>query len=302
MDRRTDDRFRSVLRAATDRLRVCLANAPAGSGETPYLDALVLLAHAASMTTEQLFAGFEDQVPDPVLAEYESFVADRCGGAPVSYIRGVKEFFGRDFLVGPGVLVPRPDTEILVESTLDEMDRLGHGSPHIHDCCTGSGCVAITIARERDCTVTASDTSEEALSYARRNAVTLDAPSVAFWNGDLLVPLRSRIAGGQTTAPAIITANPPYVADNEVDHLTERGWPEPALALAGGQDGLRLIERLTRDAAACLPDGGCLAVEIGADQGPATVRLFEAAGFGEVTLIRDLGDRDRVCRGRWYRR
>ncbi|MBU8912905.1 MAG: peptide chain release factor N(5)-glutamine methyltransferase [Spirochaetales bacterium] len=302
MDRKTDNRFRSVLRAATDRLRACLADAPAGSGETPYLDALVLLAHAASMTSEQLFAAFEDQVPDPVLAEYQSFVSDRCDGAPVSYIRRVKEFFGRDFLVGPGVLVPRPDTEMLVESALDEIDRLRGGSPHVHDCCTGSGCVAITIARERDCTVTASDSSEEALSYARSNAVALDATSVAFWNGDLLAPLRTRIAGGQTTGPAIITANPPYVADNEVDHLIERGWPEPALALAGGQDGLLFIGRLIREAAACLPDGGCLMVEIGADQGPATVRLFEEAGFGEVSLIRDLGDRDRVCNGRWYRR
>lgn len=302
MGRKTDDRFRSVLRPATDRLRTRLADAPAGSGETPYLDALVLLAHAASMTKEQLFAAFEDPIPDSILARYESLIADRCRGIPISYIRGVKEFFGRDFQVGPGVLVPRPDTEILVESTLDELDRLGHKSPHVHDCCTGSGCVAITLACERHCAITASDISGEALSYARRNAVTHNASSVIFWHGDLLAPLRTRIAGGKITRPAIIAANPPYVADNEVDHLTDRGWPEPALALAGGQDGLLVIRRLVREAAACLSNDGCLMVEIGADQGSATVGIFEAAGFRAVSLIRDLSDRDRVCRGRWYRR
>ncbi len=302
MGRKTDNRFRSILQVATDRLRACLADAPAGSGETPYLDALVLLAHAASMTKEQLFATFEDRIPGSVLTRYESFIADRCDGIPVSYVRGVKEFFARDFLVGPGVLVPRPDTEILVESALDELDRLDHDNPHVHDCCTGSGCVAITLACERNCSVTASDISREALSYARRNAVALATPSTAFWHGDLLAPLRTRIADREITRPAIITANPPYVADNEVDRLTDRGWPEPALALAGGRDGLLVIRRLVRDAAACLSNGGCLMVEIGADQGPATVGIFEAAGFGDVSLIRDLGDRDRVCKGRWYRR
>ncbi|MEE8440603.1 MAG: peptide chain release factor N(5)-glutamine methyltransferase [Spirochaetia bacterium] len=302
MDRRTDNRFRSVLRVATDHLRTCLSDAPAGSGGTPYLDALVLLAHASSMTTEQLFAAFEDQIGDSALARYDSFIADRCGGLPVSYIRGVKEFFGRDFLIGPGVLVPRPETEILVESMLEEIDRLDHNMPHVHDCCTGSGCVAVTIAGERSCTVTASDISEEALSYARRNAVVLDAPSIAFWNGDLLAPLGVRIAERETTRPAIIAANPPYIADNEVDNLTERGWPEPTLALAGGQDGLLIIRRLVQEAVACLSSGGCLVIEIGAGQGPATVGLFEAAGFDEVSLIRDLSGHDRVCKGRWYRR
>jgi len=302
MDRRTDHRFRSVLRTATDRLRTCLADAPAGSGETPYLDALVLLGHASSMSTEQLFAAFDDQVPDPVLATYESFIAGRCDGIPVSYIRGVKEFYGREFRVGPGVLVPRPDTEVLVDSTLEEIDASDHENPHVHDCCTGTGCVAITIALERNCTVSASDISAQALAYAHRNAIALHAPEVIFWSGDLLAPLRTRISKGESTRPAIIAANPPYIADSEVDHLIDRGWPEPAAALAGGQDGLLIVERLVREASACLSNRGCLMVEIGAAQGIAALRLFEAAGFREVGLIRDLGDRDRVCKGRWYRR
>ena len=302
MDRRADDQFRSVLRTATDRIRTCLADAPAGSGETPYLDALLLLGHAASMTTEQLFAAFEDRISESILATYQHLVADRCKGIPVSYLRGVKEFFGREFRVGRGVLVPRPDTEILVETALEEIDRCGTAALHVHDCCTGSGCVAITLACERACTCTASDISGEALSYAHLNAIALDRPEIAFWRGDLLAPLRDRIAGGETTRPVIITANPPYVADNEVEDLTSRGWPEPALALDGGSDGLVIVRRLAEDAEACLSDGGCLMVEIGAGQGAASTEILEAAGFGEVSLIRDLGDRDRVCRGRWYKR
>jgi release factor glutamine methyltransferase len=302
MDHRPDDQFRTVLRVATEQLRTCLSDAPAGSGETPYLDAMVLLGHAASMTTEQLFAAFEDEIPEATLATYQRLIADRCKGTPVSYLRGVKEFFGRDFEVGPGVLVPRPDTEVLVETAIEELDLSGSGDLHLHDCCTGSGCVAITIGCERTCVVTASDISEEALAYARRNCAALDAPNIAFWQGDLLDPLRRMIANGRINRPEIITANPPYVADNEVEDLTERGWPEPSVALDGGEDGLAIVRRLVDAAAGCLADGGQLMVEIGADQGGRTAALFEASGYVEVSLIRDLGSRDRVCRGKWYKR
>ena len=300
MDRNIDDQYRSVLRQATDRLRTCLSDAPAGSGETPYLDALVLLGHAASLSTEELFGSLHDEVPQSILVRFQSLIEERCRGIPVSYLRGAKEFYGREFSVGPGVLVPRPDTEILVETALGEIDVRGSDSLHLHDCCTGSGCVAITIACERACTMTASDISTDALAYAIRNARLLGASQAAFWHGDLLEPLRARIKAGMAP-PSIITANPPYVADNEVENLTARGWPEPSIALDGGTTGTMIVKRLAEEAASCLSDGGCLIVEIGADQGALASRLFEEAGFTEIDVIRDLGDRDRVCRGRWYR-
>lgn len=295
-----DTRYRFVLQAATERLRRCLRDAPAGAGETPYLDALVLLAHAAGLSSERLFALFNDSVPEAILAAYEQIISERCDGMPVSYIRGRKEFFGREFDVGPGVLVPRPDTETLVETAVGTIDRLGARALHVHDCCTGSGCVALTIACERACQVTASDISGSALAFARRNARRLHRDDIELWQGDLLAPLRDRLAAGTIDPPQIITANPPYVADNEVQSLADRGWPEPAVALAGGPDGLSLVRRLVRDAAACLVPGGSLMVEIGADQGSAASAFFSRVGFDDVSIVRDLGDRDRVCVGRWF--
>lgn len=292
-------RYRFVLQAATERLRACLRDAPAGAGETPYLDALVLLAHAAGLSSERLFALFDDGVPEAILATYKQLISQRCNGMPVSYIRGRKEFFGRDFEVGPGVLVPRPDTETLVETAIGSIDRYGAHTVHLHDCCTGSGCVALTIACERACRVTASDISGGALAFARRNAQRLNRSDVDFWQGDLLVPLRDRLSAGTIAPPQIITANPPYVADNEVQSLTDRGWPEPAVALAGGPDGLGLVRRLVREAAACLVPGGWLMVEIGSGQGSAASAFFSKEGFRDVSVVRDLGDRDRVCVGKW---
>jgi release factor glutamine methyltransferase len=157
------------------------------------------------------------------------------------------------------------------------------------------------VACEGGYRVTASDISPEAVTYARRNAVTLKPPVFEVWQGDLLEPLRRHFQAGSGRPPQIIAANPTYVTDNEVEHLTERGWPEPVRALAGGADGLDIVRRLVRDAAACLRDGGWLMVEIGPDQGRKVTSLFAHAGFGDVTLVRDLAGRDRVCRGRWYR-
>lgn len=294
--------YRSALLEAADSLRDHLRDAPAGSGDTPYLDALVLLAHAAGITKERLIASFTDPLPRETAACFESLIAERSSGTPVSYIRRLKEFFGREFSVGPGVLVPRPETELLVEAAMVEIDAGGGRDTHTHDCCTGTGCVAITLALERQCTVTASELSTEAITYARANAEQLGVPGLPIWQGDLLSPLTGRLQGGETVKPHIITANPPYVADNEVDSLTQSGWPEPALALAGGPDGLDLVRRLVEDAKGCLAEGGCLLVEIGSEQGEATVRIFQERGFAEVSLVQDLAGRDRVCRGRWYRR
>lgn len=301
MDQSADRRVKAVLRVATQRLATCLRDAPAGSGETPYLDALVLLVHATGLTTEQLFAALDDQLEDTALERYQALVAERCDGIPVSYIRGVKEFYGREFTVGPGVLVPRPETELLVEQVLLLIDAWPASELHLHDCCTGSGCVATTVACERPhVTVTASDISDLALSYARTNARRLER-QVEFWRGDLLQPLARAIRNGRVPEPRIIAANPPYLTDNEVTALTVRGWPEPAMALAAGNEGLDVIERLARQAVTCLADRGYLILEIGADQGAAVRGILVDAGLKSVTTERDLAGRDRVCKGQWSR-
>lgn len=300
----SDRRFRTVLRDAASRIRESIGNAPAGSGETPYLDALVLLSEAARLPKEQLLANFDETVGPEARDAFEVLVRRRCSGEPVSYIRGRKEFYGRDFLIGPGVLVPRPDTETLVESALQAIDTILESQPRetsggshvrVHDCCTGSGCVAVTLACERNVIVSASDISAEALEYGRENA-RMHGCTVEFFEDDMLSAVPSSPRG----LPQVITANPPYVADNEVDALADAGWPEPRLALAGGSDGLTVIKRLVAQATACLPAGGWLIVEIGSNQGGEAVALFEKLGFTQVELARDLAGRDRVCRGRWY--
>jgi release factor glutamine methyltransferase len=307
MDQSADRRVRTLVRIATERLRTCLRDAPAGSGETPYLDALVLLAHALGCTTEELFAAFGDSLPSEKVDAFNELIARRCDGIPVSYIRGVKEFYGRDFAVGPGVLVPRPDTELLVDTALELIATMSAPTEppdsgiHLHDCCTGSGCVAVTLACERpSLSVSASDASRDACEYASLNAHRLC--SVEVWCGDLLEPLNARLASGLVRHPGIITANPPYLTDNEVNDLTVRGWPEPGMALAAGPDGLAMIRRLVSGAMECLADGGYLVLEIGSEQGAAVRGLLESAGYAEVTVRRDLASRDRVCVGRWFRR
>jgi release factor glutamine methyltransferase len=122
---------------------------------------------------------------------------------------------------------------------------------------------------------------------------------VTFWQGDLLEPLVSAVHAGNVPQPGIITANPPYLTDNEVESLTDRGWPEPALALAAGRDGLDVIRRLVRQAVTCLVEDGYLLVETGADQGEAVRAILKESGFTAPTTVKDLAGRDRLCMGRW---
>lgn len=295
-----DRRIRTVLVNATDRIKEAVHNRPPGSGETPFLDALLLLCETTGLSKERLLASYSDEIDGAHLDTFFAAVDRRCAGEPVSYILGRKEFYGREFAVGPGVLVPRPDTEIVVECALTVIDQISTRARErplqIHDCCTGSGCIAVTIACERDVVMSASDISADALAYARENAAR-HGVEIDFFHSDLL---NAREIGGRELQ--IITANPPYVADNEVDELRNAGWPEPLLALAGGTDGLDQVRKLVTQAAGCLATGGWLMVEIGSGQGPAAKDVFESAGFTDTELVHDLAGRHRVCRGRWYRR
>ncbi|MFW5738602.1 MAG: N5-glutamine methyltransferase family protein [Spirochaetota bacterium] len=225
----------------------------------------------------------------------------------------MKEFYGREFLVSPAVLVPRPDTEILVEEALRLVDLVvsaeatparGTAEPgasplHVHDACTGSGCVAITIAAERPAIrVSASDVSEDALSVARRNAERLAGERVAIWHSDLLAALAEESARRGLPAPRIITANPPYLTDTEYGRMRDAGWPEPAEALAAGETGLSIVQTLAHEAVTALPHGGYLVLETGPDQGTAGRSILEGAGFADVRVRTDLAGRDRVVSGR----
>jgi release factor glutamine methyltransferase len=192
------------------------------------------------------------------------------------------------------VLIPRPDTETLVDVALARTKAVSL-SMRALDLCTGSGCVGVTLAKERPTSsVLATDLSEGALTVARANALRLGAYNASFALGDLYgaVPAGARFD--------VVTANPPYIASREVDGLDVdiRSF-EPHLALDGGDDGLTLVRRVVDGAPAHLAPGGVLAVEIGANEARATMALFEARGFRDVRATRDLAGIERVVDGTW---
>ncbi len=257
--------------------------------DTPFLDAVVLLAHALGSTKERLFAALPDPVPDGMEAAYKELVDRRAAGTPVSYIRGKKEFFGLEFSVDPRVLVPRPDTEILVERAL-EICRSAGGVQSVLDACAGSGCVGIALKLcMPELSVSASDVSADAARVLAANSAALLGEPLPFHLSDLLESVPGTFD--------LITANPPYLRDAEVDDLRKMGWPEPEIALRGGADGMEIAGRLIETAPAKLRPGGWLALEAAPDQCGALTDRMRAAGFVSVGTDRDLAGRDRVVSG-----
>lgn len=254
-------------------------------------DAALLLAHALGRPRAWLYA-HGDEAPDPAaMQRFEALLARREAGEPVAYLTGRRGFWRHELRVTPDTLVPRPETERLVELALE---RLAPGAPlRIADLGTGSGAIALALALERPrAKVVATDASPAALAVARGNADALGAGNIEFRHGSWFEPL----AGERFD---LVASNPPYVADGD-PHLAQGDLRfEPAAALASGADGLDDIRVIARDAPAHLVPGGWLLLEHGFDQGAAVRALLHAAGFAEVGTGRDLEGRDRVGFGRW---
>lgn len=251
----------------------------------PRPEARLLLAAVLGVPVEALVAHPERIVDDRASAGFAALARRRAQGEPIAYLLGAREFYGRRFAVSPAVLVPRPETELLVELALSQL--AGLTAPRVLDLGTGSGCIAITLALEcPSATVLAVDRSAEALAIAGDNARRLGA-SVGFVLGDWYDSVAGRFD--------LIVANPPYVAIAD-PHLAElRHEPQPALV--AGADGLADLRRIVAGAAAFLRPGGWLAVEHGHDQGFAVRELFSRTGFAAVRTHRDLAGNDRVCSG-----
>jgi release factor glutamine methyltransferase len=257
--------------------------------DTPMLDATVLLSEALETSKERLLASLPDPLDSECWQRYSGLLDLRCAGQPVSYIRRKKEFFSLEYYVDPRVLVPRPDTEVLVEEAL----RLLQTQPlirRVHDVCTGSGCVAISLKHSFPTVkVSGSDVSREALRVARSNARRLlRNRGIRLYRSDLL----TRVPGRYD----LIVANPPYLTDGEVENMQKIGWPEPALALRGGIDGTDLLRRLIRQARRKLRPGGILLLEASPPQMSLLERELSERGYGEVAVLADLAGRDRVIR------
>ncbi len=258
--------------------------------DTPWLDASLLLGHVLGITKERLYASLPDELPAREYGRYREILTRRAAGIPVSYLRNRKEFFGLSFHVDSRVLVPRPDTETLVESALRILDR-EPGLRRVHDCCTGSGCIPITLKHERpDLEVSASDISREAAEVFRINCREILGRELPFHTGHLL--------SGAEGPYDLITANPPYLTRSETDAMEAGGWPEPRIALDGGEDGLDLVRELIGGGMDYLSPTGYLIVEISSSQAQMTRELFFKGGYADIEIVSDLAGRDRVVLAR----
>lgn len=248
------------------------------------LDSQLLLAHALEMDRLQVFMNFDRPMTDEELARTRPLVKRRAEGESIAYIFGNKEFWSLDFAVGPGVLVPRPETELLVEKALEligEDEEL-----FIADVCAGSGCVGISIASERSgVRVYATELSHEAVPWLKKNVAAHQMQTrVAVLGGDLMEPIPA------SREVDIVVSNPPYIAQAEMKGL-EVARHEPHQALDGGPSGLDIYRRLVPQAASRARRA--VLMEIGHDQGEAVSTLFREAGL-EPVVHQDLAGRDRV--------
>ncbi|MFC4765110.1 peptide chain release factor N(5)-glutamine methyltransferase [Dyella koreensis] len=269
---------RGVLAAATQRL-----------GER--VDAEALLLHVLQKPRSWLIAHDTDVLDADVIATYEALIARRAAGEPVAYITGHRGFWSLELEVTPATLIPRPETELLVELALRHLPA--GQTLRVADLGTGSGAIALAIAHERpQAQVSAVDVSAEALAVARRNAQRLGIGNVRFLQGSWMTPL-----SGESFA--VIVSNPPYIEADD-PHLEQGDLRfEPAGALASGTDGLDAIRHIVTEAPARLQPGGWLLMEHGWDQGPPVRALLTAAGYVEVETVPDLEGRDRVSGGRF---
>lgn len=262
----------------------CVADCLAASA-LPALEARALLAHVSALSRETLVAFPERVIDEASHARFVDLSARRLAGEPLAYLVGEKEFYGRAFTVTPDVLIPRPETELLVETTLELLQ--GKPAPRVLDLGTGSGCIAITLALElKAAKVSALDQSAAALALAQSNAQRLRA-EVAFLRSDWLQAVQGTFD--------LIVSNPPYIAAQD-PHL-EALRHEPQQALTDAQDGLSCLRQIAQTAPAFLVPGGWLVVEHGYDQGAAVRELFQQAGLVQVQTRRDLAGQERLCVG-----
>jgi release factor glutamine methyltransferase len=285
MEARCDDR--------RERVRILLGDAAATLAhagiDSPTLDAAVLLASALGVDRSKLHTG-DLLLDESALGHFNEYVARRAAREPLAYIVGRKEFYGLEFEVNRDVLIPRPETELVVETALAVV-RV-RPVARILDLATGSGAIAIAIAvNAASVSVTATDISTAALQVARRNAHRHQCERrVDFVAGDCFDALV-----GSHHKFDLIVSNPPYIAAGELPRLEpEIARYEPEAALAGGQDGLDFYRRIARGAGAHLAVGGDVIVEVGAGQAGAVVRLLDQAGCRPVGVVRDLSGHERV--------
>ncbi len=256
---------------------------------SPRLNAETLMMFAIGCNRAHLYAYPERELTEDEKQRYEEAIAERARGVPAQYITGHQEFWGLDFLVTPAVLIPRPETEHLVETAIEIADKIDH--PVIIDVGTGSGCIALALENELPrAEVHAVDLSPDALEIARANAARLRLERVRFHITDILQGFPAEFAD-------IIVSNPPYVGECEADKVQAQVRKfEPHMAVFGGPEGPELIRKLIEQAQHVLKPGGWLLIEIGYTQSPLLEELLK--GWSDVHFVPDLQGIPRVAVGR----
>ena len=270
----------------------------------PKLDAELLLCYYLQKDRSYLFLHYGDEMEDRHCQGFLELCDRRASGVPLQYITGVQGFMGLEFKVNESVLIPRQDTELLVESALEELvnRKAPLGGFEILDLCTGSGAVGISLYKQAErfrikTKITASDISKEALSVARENAGRNGAEKLCFVQGDLFEPFPKDRKGRGKKRFDLIVSNPPYIPSAVIPTLQrEVKDHEPVLALDGGTQGLDFYSRILPESRAYLKPGGALLLEIGHNQGEALVSMAGEDEFWQPAEIRrDLNGKDRVC-------
>jgi release factor glutamine methyltransferase len=280
-----------VLNGWTDRLKEHQI-------ESPRLNAELMVAHALGLTRESLYVELKREVDPKEQAMIDSLMERRIKGEPLQYILGHQEFWSIDLNVDPRVLIPRPETELLIEQALLILSHAPSSGPlRILEIGTGSGAIAISLARElRNAFIVATDISDRAVRLAKENALRAGVEGqIAFVLGDLFGPFcRTGERGGMD----MILSNPPYIARSEIESLAEevRGH-EPRGALDGGEDGLDFYRKIIEQAPACLNDRGWLLLEMGQGQGTRVVEMIRRRGaFREPEVLLDFSGIERAIK------
>ncbi len=257
------------------------------------LEAQLLLAHVLQCTRTQLYMAFDKPLAETELAGYRALIKRRLGGEPVAYLLGEHEFWGMPVFVDHNVLVPRPDTETVIEVARTLVsDRTA--PCRVLDLCTGSGAIALGLAKELPAAIViGTEISPEAVAIAQKNVERNGfGDRVEIRHGDLFAPVI-----GETFD--LIVANPPYIATAVIATLSPEVRREPLIALDGGRDGLVFYDRILSDVARHLTSGGAVVLEHGFDQAAAVRERFERVHFTAITLVHDLAKQPRVT---WARR
>ena len=255
--------------------------------EDANIDVRILLGHAANCADVDLIMRANDNVPASALEQFNSFIARRLRHEPIAYIIKTKEFWSLKFTVNEHVLIPRPETEGLVEQALKMIANIK--APNILDVGTGSGAILISLLHEQiDATGLGVDISSDALDVAKSNARSIGVV-------DRCSLLQSDYFQNVTGKFDLLVSNPPYITDQAMEGLSENVKAyEPALALKGGEDGLTAYRKIIEQAHRFLNSGGSLVFEIGYDQGQAVRTILENAGYNGVTVFKDLAGHDRI--------